>query len=124
MARKNVTKVFNLWLNYKSGNGDSKATVWTDGTTIYSYRLPLVTRTMGRIWIAEGGRSLYTQTTTIHRNNLDTLIALQHLDRSNVIHKVKTDVLRRLVGAHEDERESVIAETVDAVEAPSVRFAP
>jgi hypothetical protein len=42
--RKNISKVIMAFRYGKYAKGDSKATCWTDGTTIYSYQMPIARR--------------------------------------------------------------------------------
>lgn len=43
--RKNMSKVIEAFKAGKAATGDSKRTCWTDGTTVYSYRMPIARRT-------------------------------------------------------------------------------
>ena len=55
--RANVKKVYEAWLAGTSKKGDSKATVWTDGTTVYSYSLPIARKMRGRFVVLERERA-------------------------------------------------------------------
>jgi hypothetical protein len=46
--RQNIRKVLDAFAASKPAKGDSKATCWTDGDTIYSYALPIARRVPGR----------------------------------------------------------------------------
>jgi hypothetical protein len=43
--RANAKKTLALFVAGKSGAGDSKRTISTDGTRVYSYRMPIAIRT-------------------------------------------------------------------------------
>ena len=50
--RQNAKKVCTKFEAGKSGSGDSKRTIWTDGQRIYSYAMPIAARTfMGGVAI-------------------------------------------------------------------------
>ena len=39
--RANIRKVIAAFKEHKAAKGDSKGTCWTDGATIFSYRMPI-----------------------------------------------------------------------------------
>lgn len=50
--RRSISKVIDAWKAGKAADGDSKQTCSTDGTTIWSYNLPIATRNkLGQILI-------------------------------------------------------------------------
>lgn len=126
MARHNVTKVFDAWLDRKACSGGTNSsgnrTIWTDGQVIYSYNMPVVVRTFGRIWVAKADPGAYTKTTAQHRNGLAWLVKEHHLEMMNIIHEVAAEHVKQAAEGG-DALEEVIALVVDKVEAPSVRFA-
>lgn len=74
MPRKNLKKVFSLWTANLAGNGDSKNTIWTDGTTIFSYAMPLMVRMPSGIVLCKHGEAP-TVTTSTQRNALAYLLS-------------------------------------------------
>ncbi len=85
--------------------------MWTDGTTIYSYNLPILTRTEGRLWIAKG--SAPTKTTAQHMGGVGSLLAMEHLDNVFAIQGVPCEVVKKLANATDEEREILIIEHFD-----------
>lgn len=74
MARKNVTKVFKSWVGMQSAKGP-KGSVSTDGTTIFSYRMPLAVRTGPKTAIVSN--SSPSVTTSCHLGGVRYLLAME-----------------------------------------------
>jgi hypothetical protein len=47
--RKNIQKVLSAFNVRQSAAGDSKKTCWTDGTTLYSYAMPIAWWDAGKV---------------------------------------------------------------------------
>jgi hypothetical protein len=78
MARKNVTKVFKAWIAGQAANGPkgrNGISVWTDGQTLYSYKMPIAVKMAPRsAFVSKDSPSV---TTSIHRNNVLYLLSLE-----------------------------------------------
>ena len=74
--RKNVNQVFQKFLSGMAGYGpknrDGNNTVWTDGTVIYSYKMPIAVKVGERA--AFVSQESPTVTTSIHRNEVRHLL--------------------------------------------------
>ena len=59
--RANIAKVTSAFKRGAPAIGDSKRTCWTDGITIYSYRMPIARRIDGIVYIVRTGPSQTTR---------------------------------------------------------------
>lgn len=79
--RANMRKVLDLFLVGRPGQGDSKRTVHTDGTTMWSYSMPIATRIKsGKIQIAPVEQAPTRTTRSQIRALHDALHAGEFLD--------------------------------------------
>lgn len=76
MSRKNVDKVVQRFMSGMSGYGPKNRggdhTIWTDGVTIYSYRMPIAVKIGDRAMLVS--QESPTVTTTIHRNDTRSIL--------------------------------------------------
>lgn len=74
--RKNTQNVFNAWLNGRSEKGQDS--VWTDGSTIYSYNTPILWYNENQAVVINNQR--YSVTTTVHQRGIQVICNNKHIE--------------------------------------------
>lgn len=84
--RKNVCKVINALVDGKPAIGDSKRTCSTDGTTLYSYRMP-VARIVKRARVKSPGIVVRGKVQIVERERAPSNTTRSHVDAARAVFK-------------------------------------